>query len=199
MTVGASRSRKDSTTSVASRYPSTLTAHNPSTLSTIPGSRAVSGASQFPTRLDSTSASEITDHATLSYPISRTPDGLPYPQLVERQLSASVGPGSGSGLKATSSSSSVKMLMSFGRKGNKRQGGGSRSYSQTPPSSAGIQQTPTRDDFGLLSSRTSIESTRPTANVQSHSVNRNTVPSPRGPRVRSITAGTGRRTSMDIL
>lgn len=198
MTVGASRPRKDSTTSVASRYPSTLTAHNPSTLSTIPGSRAVSGASQFPTRLDSTSASEITDHATLSYPISRTPEGLPYPQLVERQLSSSSGPSSGSGMKSTSSSSSVKMLMSFGRKGNKRQTGGSQRYSQTPPSSAGMQQTPTRDDFGLVPSRISIDSTRP-SNSQPQSVTRNTVPSPRGPRARSITAGTGRRTSMDIL
>ena len=105
---GATRSRQNSHLSTHS----TLHTYDP-TLPAIPASRNVSGASQFPTRADSTSATEITSRNDLVQPIARTPEGLPYPQLVERQvqaLSPVSAASSHTALKGSPSSGSVKAI-----------------------------------------------------------------------------------------
>lgn len=208
------RRRKDSTLSAQSSHHSTPLQYQ-SSLPTIPASRNVSGASQFPMRMDSTSATEITDRAVLSQPIARAPEGLPYPQLVERQL----GPSS-AGMKASTSSGSVKaltggLLSSFGRRKQKLGTAGYVAGSIDMGSSGGVSPGfPTRrgslPSSPLLLPPPSQHSTRassPTARPHSVAVpsmspslrgtvqqqRQSPVPSPRGPRERSRASMDARR------
>jgi hypothetical protein len=191
-----SRTRKNSTLStlsVTSPQPSTY----PSTLLTpIPASRNVSGASQFPMRADSTSATEITDRSVLVQPIARTPEGLPYPALVERQGGGNVGAGVGSGGKGATGGKGIAGVFGLGRRrGKHANGSGSGSISgsvdlgsgisgrrgSSPSSRASVGPASPLSEGIYIGGQTEAASAR-TSTLQQV---RTSVPSPRGPRART--------------
>ena len=140
-------------------------------------------------RADSTSATEITSRNDLVQPIARTPEGLPYPQLVERQVVTSPlsTASSYAALKGSPSSGSVKaitdgFLGTLGRrKGKYTMSGGSLDLGAagrrgSSPSASAQRMSVVGSPLGeqLVRENTTTMATRTSR-----------VPSPRGPRART--------------